>query len=185
MKLRSEECIEALIKYREEKCIDRIDNACVDLLLNNDPFNSVEIVNNLLSNYPEDIHNLILEQLTLREGNIIRELNIEGQTLEIADDNSDYKLKENKVQSKEYINFVDSTLIDHTNTIIDVIDIVVDEYIRTCDDKSLEGFCYIIEGLIISLNSSFLDNFKDKLEEFEDKPTIESKMKERGLRIIK
>ena len=72
MKLRSEECIEALIKYREEKCIDRIDNACVDLLLNNDPFNSVEIVNNLLSNYPEDIHNLILEQLTLREGNIIR-----------------------------------------------------------------------------------------------------------------
>lgn len=139
MRLGTQECNQALLKYRKEIECDDIDNLVIDILLSIEDFRYLTLIDIFLSKHDENEHSKILDKINKRIYDIYEELGIEV-----------------------LVNIPNNRRIDNYRyCLINYINSYTDKILK--DDKvtiSIENYCTMIEALVKGFNKGYTKTLK-------------------------
>lgn len=136
MFLGTEECKQALLKYRKEIECNDLDNLVIDILLNPIESEYLNLIDNFLSKYDEKEHNEILNKINEKAHEIYEELGI-------------IKIPDDCITNNDRINTYRRTLINYIN-------FCTDKLLKEGQEKiNLEDFISAIENIIIEFNKRY------------------------------
>lgn len=143
MFLGTEECRQALLKYRKEiECSD-LDNITLDILLNPIESEYLNLIDIFLSKYDEKEHSEILNKINKKAIEIYEELGIE-------------KIPDDCMTNDNRINTYSRTLTNYIN-------FCTNKILRDEEVISLEQYIETIEELITRFNKGYLNNLKKEI----------------------
>lgn len=142
MFLGTEECKQALLRYRKEiECSD-LDNLVIDILLNPIESEYLNLIDTFLSKHDEKEHNEILNKINEKAHEIYEELGIR-------------KIPDDCITNNDRINTYKRTLINYIN-------FCSDKLLKEEQEKiSLEEFISVIENIIIEFNKEYSNNINN------------------------
>lgn len=142
MFLGTEECKQALLRYRNEiECTD-LDNLVINILLNPIESEYLILIDNFLSNYDEKEHNEILNKINEKANEIYEELGI-------------IKIPDDYITNNDRINTYRRTLINYIN-------FCTDKLLKEEQEKiTLEEYISVIENIIIEFNKGYSNNINN------------------------
>ena len=140
MFLGTEECKQALLRYKKEiECSD-LDNLVIDILINPIESEYLDLIDNFLSKYDEKEHTDILNKINEKTNEIYEELGIR-------------KIPDDCITNNDRINTYRHTLINYIN-------FCTDKLLDDNKEISLEEYIKIIENVIIEFNKGYLKKEK-------------------------
>lgn len=148
MFLGTEQCKQALLKYRKEVECSDLDNLVIDILLNPIESEYLNLIDHFLSKHDEKEHNEILNKINEKANQIYEELGIR-------------KTPDDCITNNDRINTYRCTLINYIN-------FCTDKLLKEEQEKiNLEEYISAIENIIIEFNKGYsynINNYNIKKE---------------------